>query len=299
MNKERDATMDISSHPRGEFSGTYVIPGRFKEEELSRLLIHDQVVTDGMGGVLAEQADPTLFRSILDVGCGAGAWLIQTAQTYPSITQLVGVDINSRMIAYAREQAEQQGVSDRVEFRVMDVLRKLDFPSDHVDLINQRMGGGFLRTWDWARLLQEFQRVARPGGVIRVVDSDMVGSSNSAAFNRLSELLVQTFYQAGYLFAPEHKGLLNELPRLFQQHGIRNIQTRAQTLEFRGDTPAGRAFVEGATLGMRITLPFVQKWSRLPEDFDEICQQALADMQLPDFVATWSLLTVWGNKETL
>ncbi len=291
--------MDISSHLRHELSGTYIIPVRFKDEELNRLLIHDQIMNDGMGGVLPEQPDPTRLRCVLDVGCGTGGWLIQTAQTYPSISQLMGIDLNPHVIAYAQTQAEQLKLSERVEFRVMDVLRILDRPLDYFDLINLRRGGTYLRTWDWPKVLLELQYMTRPGGVIRVTETDMVGSSNSEAFNLINELLVQTFYQAGYLFAPNRNGLLSELPRLFQQHGIRNVQTRSHTLEFRGDTPAGKAFIEGAMLGMRVTMPFIQKWTRLPDDFEAISQQAFADMQQPDFVATWKLLTVWGNRETL
>jgi len=32
------------------------------------------------------------------------------------------------------------------------------------------------------------------------------------------------------------------------------------------------------------------------DDYETIYQQALTEMQLPDFVATWRLLTAWGNK---
>ncbi len=34
---------------------------------------------------------------------------------------------------------------------------------------------------------------------------------------------------------------------------------------------------------------------RVPDDYEEIYQQMLSDMQQPDFVATWGLLTAWGN----
>jgi hypothetical protein len=35
----------------------------------------------------------------------------------------------------------------------------------------------------------------------------------------------------------------------------------------------------------------------LPDDFDDLCQQTLSEMQQPDFVAIWPLLTVWGIKQ--
>jgi len=40
----------------------------------------------------------------------------------------------------------------------------------------------------------------------------------------------------------------------------------------------------------------LQKMGCATEDYDAIYQQALIEMQLPDFRATWPLVTVWGTK---
>jgi len=45
-----------------------------------------------------------------------------------------------------------------------------------------------------------------------------------------------------------------------------------------------------------VGLPFFQQWTRLPDDYEEIYQQALLDMQATGFVATSKLLTVWGTS---
>src|SRR6202023_551771 len=102
---------------------------RSNKEELSRLQIQDQMITAGMGGVLPEQPDPTIFQRVLDVGCGTGGWLIEMAKTYPSMSLLVGVDVSSKMLEYARTQAAAQQVDDRVHFASMDALLILEFPS--------------------------------------------------------------------------------------------------------------------------------------------------------------------------
>jgi hypothetical protein len=49
----------------------------------------------------------------------------------------------------------------------------------------------------------------------------------------------------------------------------------------------------------RTILPFLQKWTRVPSNYKEIYEQALDDMQRPDFVATWALLSAWGNKSAM
>jgi ubiquinone/menaquinone biosynthesis C-methylase UbiE len=276
-------------------SGTYFVADRANEDELARLQSQDQMVTESMGGVLPEQPDPSIFQRVLDVGCGTGGWLIETAKTYPHMSLLVGVDISERMINYARAQAEAQHVSDRVEFHVMDALRILEFPDDYFDLVNERMGGSYLRTWDWPKLLQEFQRVVRPGGVIRCNETN-IPESNSPTLTRLLQIMLDAFYQAGHAFHASLDTGTKELVRLMEQHGIQNVQTQWHETEYRAGTPAGQLFYEDMARVFKIALPFFQKWTRVPDDYQELYQQALKEMQQPEFVAKGIMLTAWGMK---
>jgi ubiquinone/menaquinone biosynthesis C-methylase UbiE len=148
---------------KNEQPSTYFVQDRHNEEELVRLTIQDQMITAAMGGVLPEQADPLLFRRVLDVGCGTGGWIIEAAQKYPTLL-LEGIDISQHMIEYAREQAAALHIADRVTFHVMDALRMLEFPAAFFDLVNLRFGISFVRTWDWPKMLREMLRVTRAGG---------------------------------------------------------------------------------------------------------------------------------------
>jgi tRNA G46 methylase TrmB len=86
--------MPTSSDPyKDDHRGTYFILDRKSEKELTPLTIGDQMITAGMSGVLSEQPDPTIFRRVLDVGCGTGGWIIEAAKTYPTMS-LVGIDIS-------------------------------------------------------------------------------------------------------------------------------------------------------------------------------------------------------------
>src|SRR5258708_3532111 len=91
--KEHQA-MPLSPEPKREHPSTYFVQDRSNQEELNRLRIFDRMFTEGMGGVLPEQADLTPFQRVLDVGCGIGGWLIELAQTTPTCTRLVGVDVS-------------------------------------------------------------------------------------------------------------------------------------------------------------------------------------------------------------
>lgn len=290
--------MSISRDPKREHPSTYFVQDRSNQDELNRLQMQDQMLTTSMGGVLPEQSDPAAFQRVLDVGCGSGGWLIETAKAYPGMTQLVGVDASARMLDYAREQAAAQGVSDRVEFHVMDALRMLEFPDQFFDLVNQRLGQGYLRTWDWSKLLQEYQRVCRPGGVIRITEGENgYQNSTSPALSRLGKLGIMAPYQAGHLFTPEPDGLLKELAGLLQKAGLQDVQTRAYELHFRAGTSEGHLFAEDMKHIFRTGLPFLRKWTQIPDDYEDLYQQMLREMQQPGFAATWSLLTAWGHPQ--
>ncbi len=287
--------MATSDESRREHPNTYIVQDRSSEEELNRLRVQDKLTTSGMGGVLPEQPDISGLRRILDVGCGSGSWVIDAAQTYPELS-VSGIDISKRMVEYAREQAKEQGVADRVEFRVMDALRMLEFPAGYFDLVNLRFGASWLRTWDWPKMLSELQRMTRPGGIVRVTEPSIVQIGNSPALTQQQEMFQCALFRAGHLFKQETTGITAQLSSLLHQHGIQNVQTKEFALEYRASTPEAQAFCEDWKHVFRTVRPFVQKWGCFSKDYDEICQQALKEMQQSDFHCISPVLTAWGTR---
>jgi ubiquinone/menaquinone biosynthesis C-methylase UbiE len=288
------------SHPREpqkEYESTYFVQDRGNLDEMARLEVQDRLVMAGMGGVLPELDDPTLLglRRVLDVGCGTGGWLMETARTYPQIETLVGADISSKMLAHARAQAEESHLDERVQFKTMDALRLLEFPAGTFDLVNQRYGVSWIRTWEWAKVLWEYQRVTRAGGIIRITEGSNV-EPNSPAYTRFLGLVHEALYNAGRLFHRDGDGLTEELASLMTRYSIENVKSKVHTLVYRAGTEAGQSFSENVLHGFRVCLPFLQKWTNVPSDYQEMCQQVLEEVQHPDFVATQSLLTVWGTR---
>jgi ubiquinone/menaquinone biosynthesis C-methylase UbiE len=266
------------------------------QDEFTRLQIQDHMITTSMGGALPEQPDQTSFKNVLDIGCGTGGWLIEAAKTHPEMTQMFGIDTSGKMLDYARAQAEANQVSDRAEFQLMDALHMLEFPTNYFDLVNMRFAQGWIRKWDWPKLLQEALRVTQPGGVVRFTEADTDSTSSSPAFKRLNRLLIQALYQAGHYFTPGGDGITAHLIGLMHQHGVLNIQTRTCTVEYRAGTPEGQFYAEDVKLTYQIIQPFLRKWTRVPDDYETTYQQMLVELQAPDFVARGHLLTAWGNK---
>ncbi|MGH7867503.1 MAG: class I SAM-dependent methyltransferase, partial [Candidatus Dormibacteraceae bacterium] len=182
----------------------------------------------------------------------------------------------------------------------------LEFPKGYFDLANVRLATGFMRTWNWPKLLDELQRITRPGGVIRITEVEGM-AANSPALMRLSALTGDAFYKAGHLFAEGETedtftrgtaGVAGDLVRLLTQYGVQNVQTRSSKREFLAGTADVQGYAEDMRLGFRTLIPFFRKWSRLPENYETLYQDMLRDMQRPDFSASWNLLTAWGTKSS-
>lgn len=89
---------------------------------MNRSRIHDLAHADHpIASPLSEETVDRLLRlavggqgSVLDLGCGDGSWLLRALRQNPSLTA-VGVDLSGEGFARVREQAEQEGLSQRFQ----------------------------------------------------------------------------------------------------------------------------------------------------------------------------------------
>jgi ubiquinone/menaquinone biosynthesis C-methylase UbiE len=175
----------------------------------------------------------------------------------------------------------------------MDALLMLEFPSSYFDLVNQRFATSWLRIWEWSGLLVEYQRVTRPGGIIRITEPAVV-ESNSPALTQLCRVVIDAWSQSGRFFARTTDGGIVRVASLMREHRIEQVQTQDYFLVYQAGTEEHHRFCEDMQLFFRVAVPFLQKWTRLPDNYQDIYTQALIEMQQPGFVATWHLLTAWG-----
>jgi release factor glutamine methyltransferase len=75
--------------------------------------------------LLLRNIEGRLHGSVLDMGTGSGIYAI-TAALETRVTRVVAVDIDSEAVELARKRAEEQGVSERIEFRVGDLFEGLE-----------------------------------------------------------------------------------------------------------------------------------------------------------------------------
>lgn len=279
-----------------ESPSTYVVQKRSDLQEIERLSVQDKMMMIEMGGALPELTDPTQLRCVLDVGCGTGGWLLETARTYPMIERLVGVDISQQMVTHARGRAEELGLGERVEFQTMDALQGLGFPNASFDLVNQRLGLSWLRTWEWKKILTEYRRLIKPSGIMRITESTLVVESNSSALMQLNAIMLEAFYRSSHFFTESSEGITRELEELMAQHGVEEVQSRVCTQVYTHGIEVSQYFYEDMRHLFRVGLPFFQKWARVPGNYQQIYRKAMKEMRGADFMATGYLLTAWGTR---
>ena len=96
---------------------------------------------------------------VLDIGCGIGIGPAYITRT--SSCRVVGVDLSSQMIDWARRRGRAEGVEDRVTYVVADMLA-LPFEDDRFDVVIAESVLSFVL--DKERVIAEMVRVAKPGG---------------------------------------------------------------------------------------------------------------------------------------
>ncbi|HWO93804.1 MAG TPA: methyltransferase domain-containing protein [Dehalococcoidia bacterium] len=107
--------------------------------------------------------------SVADYGCGPGWVAIEMARRVGPSGRVYGCDLNQTFLSVAAQHGEEAGVADVVEWRhVAD--DRVPLPDRSVDRVFCKNVLEYVPSID--STLAEFRRVLKPGGLMRLVDSD-------------------------------------------------------------------------------------------------------------------------------
>jgi SAM-dependent methyltransferase len=252
--------------------------------ELERLQLQSRVWEPAGRQLLSKLGDRSGGRA-LDVGCGALGWLrILSEWTGPS-GQVVGTDIDERLLEAARSFLEAEGITN-VEL-VVDDLFESKLESDSFDLVHARyviapLGRG-------REQVASFRRLVRPDGYLALEEWDL-GSWHfnppAPAAERLIRLLSDIFATLG---GEAGRGLLD----LLREIGIDEPEIDAHVMALRPGHPY-----------LRLPLQFsVALESRLLELLSEdelgsLRREAESELAAPGrWGTTFTLIQSWGRVE--
>jgi SAM-dependent methyltransferase len=105
--------------------------------------------------------------NVLEVGSGSGGPAVYLAAARSC--HVTGVDINEHGVLNGRALAESRGLSERVQFEVIDASQPLPFPSECFDAVVSN--DAMCHIANRVAVLREWHRVLRPGGRILFTDA--------------------------------------------------------------------------------------------------------------------------------
>ena len=250
--------------------------------ELERLQLQSRVWEPSGRQLLSKLADAVGGRA-LDIGCGALGWLRILSEWVGPSGQVVGTDIDERLLDAARSFLAADGVSN-VELLVDDLFESKLEPRSF-DLVHARYLIAPLGRGD--EQVASYRRLVKPGGSLVLEEWDL-GSWHfnpaAPAAERLIQLISQTFARLG-----GEAG--RELPQLLREIGIDEPEIDAHVIALKPGHPY-----------LRLPLQFsVALESRLLERLGEgelttLRREAEAEIAEPGRLGTtFTLIQSWGR----
>jgi SAM-dependent methyltransferase len=268
-------------------------------EELTRLALQDRAITRAYGIVPSALVLPAPTSRILDLACGTGGWLLEATQRFQAqgLQLARGIDKDPAMVAFARAQARVRQIEHLVTFEEGDILTDLGHAAEDgpYDLIHSRFIAAFLPAAGWPALARTCKALLKPGGVLLLCESELA-TTNSAAYNRLSQIFLRALQQTGMNFGGEMCwGVTARLRAFLREAGFSSIQVQSHVLEFSAGTAHHEMVFKDFQLGLHTARPFLLTYGRISEEeYEAALQQLWHDFQSDDFSAVGYSLSAWG-----
>ncbi|KAG1885491.1 hypothetical protein F4604DRAFT_1726396 [Suillus subluteus] len=107
----------------------------------------------------------------LDLGCGGGTWILDAAKEWPDC-EFVGFDLVDVQVPFSLLEPD---IASRVSWVHGNFLTtKLPFDDDEFDHVHMHGLGRGIPENKWGVLFEEVNRVLRPGGVVEVLEHDIL-----------------------------------------------------------------------------------------------------------------------------
>lgn len=144
---------------------------------------------------------------VLEAGCGMGETSTWIAREIGA--EMVGINICERQLEIAREMADRRGVTDSVDFRYDDYTEMETIEDESVDVVWGLESICYAK--DKREVLEQAERVLRPGGRIMVADWFMNQRTLTEDEREMVELWLQGWKIPDLAYFEDFQGYLRDL----------------------------------------------------------------------------------------
>ena len=171
---------------------------------------------------MLEIANISSGQHVLDIAAGAGEQSITTARKVGSSGYVLATDISANILAYAKQMAQQAGVTN-IETKVMDG-ENLTLEDETFDAVISRVG--LIYFPDQQKALKEMLRVLKPGGKVAAIvystpEKNKFFSVPVSIIRSRAKLPPPLPGQPG----PFSLGAAGIIEKAFSQAGFKNVQS--------------------------------------------------------------------------
>ena len=162
-------------------------------------------------------------KTVLDMGCGTGVAARAIARRRGFSGRITGIDLSASLAATAKRLSGEEGIADRVEFRVGDT-RSLDLATGIFDAVVAHTLVSHVD--NPAAVIGEAARVVRLGGVVGIFDGDYAsltfGHADPARGKAYDEALINAV-----VTSPR---VMRQMPRLLRAAGLELVASFSYVL---------------------------------------------------------------------
>ncbi|CAG8439664.1 11461_t:CDS:2 [Funneliformis mosseae] len=184
-------------------TSNYALPN--DEIEIGRLELSHILLKNAFGNNFSSPVHNKLRDgiSVLDVGCGAGRWVLENAENYPKST-FVGIDMSP--IFPTDDKPQNAGF---IECNVLD--GGLPFPSNTFDFVHQKLLYAAFSEKQWLLVIKEIARVLKPSGYAEFMEMGPLLHNSGPHAKKTHEKFFRYYEANGLCFdiADKLKGIMD------------------------------------------------------------------------------------------
>ncbi len=151
--------------------------------------------------------------NILDLGCGTGVVARALASRENFSGKIVGVDFSAELINAAQQLATEEGITNRVNFRVGDASALEDEDESYDAVILHTLVS---HVPDPSAVVSEARRVVRPGSLIAIFDGDYASITYATGDHKTDAEMVDAILDA----VVANPYVMRDLPSILKDEGL-------------------------------------------------------------------------------